>query len=342
MQDAKCFRSVCLKLAKSTMSHESYQSSFFIHLFHEASLAITVRVLLGVQLVHQASLLVRAGGRGRADTTRAGRVGARGSGILGSVVIGDRGLSGGVSTGAVDVEHARARLPGVGVTVCGTKLVVSSVGTMLVGATTFGAGQVGGTASTLATNVAALQGLGLAVELIPPHTRLAGDMTALPLELLDGDGWHSSSAVVLGLLVMNLMHRRGAVDNMRLDGLLLDHGLDVLVNVVVNVLASGGRSLSLSAGGRANLTSVLGQTKTSMLLGDSAIDPVMVTVTELFVLGVLVDVSVLLGENLSVLDRLDSGVVVLLVDLLVHGPVDLLVLSGLDMLVLNSGLNVLF
>lgn len=141
---------------------------------------------------------------------------------------------------------------------------------------------------------------------------------------------------------MDLMHRCGAVHDMGLDRLLVDDRLDMFVDVVVDMLSLGSWCLSLSAGGGANFAGMLGQTKTGMLLGDSTVDPVMIPVTELLVLGILVYVGVLLGEDLSVLDGLDCGVVMVLVNFLVHGPIDLLVLSGLDMLVLNGWLDVLF
>lgn len=52
-------------------------------------------------------------------------------------------------------------------------------------------------------------------------------------------------------------------------------------------------------------------------------------------------VGVLLGKNLAVEDRLDRGVVVVLVNLLVHGGLNLLVTGGLDGLVGHGGSNLL-
>lgn len=147
--------------------------------------------------------------------------------------------------------------------------------------------------------------------------------------------------MVLRFLVVNLVHGCSAVHHVGLNRLLINDGLHMLVDVVVDVFTLSSWCLGLSASGRANFASVLCQTKPSLLLRQNTIDPVMISVTELLVLGILVYMSMLLGENLSVLDRLDSGVVMILVDFLVHWSVNLLVLSGLNMLMLNGGFDML-
>lgn len=267
--------------------------------------------------------------------------------VLRSILVRDRSPSGGgVSTRSINVAKAGTRLTGLGMTMCRAKFIVSSVGSvssmLAVAACSLWAREVGGTASALSANETTLYRLRLAMELIPPHTCLSSNVTTLPLEFVNGDRWESSGAVVLRLMLVHLVHGCGAVHDMRLDCLLVDDRLNMLVDVVVHVLALRSRRLSLRAGGGANLTGMLGQTKTSMLLRECVLDPVVITVTELLVLGFLVDVGVLLRKDLSVLDRLDGSVVMLLVNLLVHWPVYLLMLGGLDVLVLNSGLDMLF
>lgn len=64
---------------------------------------------------------------------------------------------------------------------------------------------------------------------------------------------------------------------------------------------------------------------------------VIVTVLDVLVLDLAELVGVLLGENLLVLDWLDSGVVVVLVYLTVDGFLSLGMLGGADGLVLHGG-----
>jgi len=133
--------------------------------------------------------------------------------------------------------------------------------------------------------------------------------------------------------VVDLVDGDGGVGDVRLDGLLLDHGLDSLVDVVVLVLASDNRS-DLAGGGTLNLLG--GGFVASTLLGEASLDLVVATVLVAAVLNGD-DVGVVLsGKNLLVDDRLLSGVVVVLVNLLVDGRDVLLMLLPLDSLVLNG------
>lgn len=142
--------------------------------------------------------------------------------------------------------------------------------------------------------------------------------------------------------MVDFVHGCSAVHNVRLNRLLIDDWLHMLMDVVVNMFPLSSWCLGLSASGRANFAGVLCQTKPSLLLRQNTVDTVMVSVAKLFVLGILVYMSMLLREDLSVLDGLDSGVVMILMNFLVHWSVNLLVLSGLHMLMLNGGFDVLF
>jgi hypothetical protein len=72
-------------------------------------------------------------------------------------------------------------------------------------------------------------GLGLTLETI--DTLLASTKAAaLSAELLHAHSGESRRSVVLGLVVMNLVDGDGGVDDGWLDGLLLDDGLNGLVN----------------------------------------------------------------------------------------------------------------
>jgi hypothetical protein len=60
----------------------------------------------------------------------------------------------------------------------------------------------------------------------------AAENTALRLELVHGHGGQSSGLVVGGSVVVDLVNGDSGVYNIRLDNLLLDYGLDSLVDVL--------------------------------------------------------------------------------------------------------------
>lgn len=161
----------------------------------------------------------------------------------------------------------------------------------------------------------------------------ASKSSALGSELGHSHGRQSGGAVVSSLVVVNLVDRNGGVDNVGLDNLLLDHGLNGLVNVVVDVLTANGGSSALAVCGGIYAALIL---ESSLLFNEVPLSAVVVTVIKLAVLNSAELGSVLLGENLAVMNRLNSAVVVVLVNLLVDGGLDLLVCVGLDDLVLNS------
>jgi len=105
---------------------------------------------------------------------------------------------------------------------------------------------------------------------------------------------------------------------------------------VVHVLAADGGSYALALCGSLNAPLI---PELSLLLHQVPLDCVVVTVIELAVLDGTELGSVCLGEHLTVLDWLNSAVVVILVDLLVYCGVDLLVLVRLDRLVSDCGRN---
>jgi len=170
---------------------------------------------------------------------------------------------------------------------------------------------------------------GLALETVVAFLT-AGKDTTLSLELLKGDSGECRGGVVLGGVVVDLVDGDGGVDDVRLDGLLVHNGLDGLVDVVVDVLASNGRGdgLGVTLGTLDTLIAELGSLSLEAL-GDLAV----VAVLKLAVLDSSDVVVVLLGENLTVLDGLDRGVVMVLVNLLVNGGGDVLVTLPVDGLV---------
>lgn len=228
-------------------------------------------------------------------------------------------LTKGLATGGV----------GVGAGQTGARVGVASVRVGRAGDTSTSEASAGG--------VGATDSAGLTLEAVVTLLAASQDTTLL-LEVGHGDGRKSRGAVVLGSVVVDLVDRDGGVDNVRLDGLLVDNGLDGLVDVVVDVLTadSGGNRLGVNSLDLSALVS-----KLSSLGGEALLDLGVVTVLERAVLDGGKVVVVLLRKNLTVLDGLDGGVVVVLVNLLVDGSLDLLVLLELMALVGDSGSDLL-
>jgi len=179
-----------------------------------------------------------------------------------------------------------------------------------------------GTVSTLSTKSSTNRSW-LALELI--CTLLATtEVTTLRLELVQANSWKLSGSVVLGLVLVNLVDWDGGVNNGWLDSLLLDNWLDVLVYVVVNVLSSNGSTLNGLTLSLLDLTSGL---ELSGLSSKTLLYVVVISVCDFAVLNTGHLVGVLLWENLTILDRLNGGVVMILVDLTINGGLLLLELS---------------
>lgn len=100
----------------------------------------------------------------------------------------------------------------------------------------------------------------------------------------------------------------------------------------MDVLASDGGCNALALCGSLYAPLIL---ELSLLLYEIPLRGIVITVIELAVLNGTELGRVLLWQNLAVLNWLDSAVVVILVDLLVHCGVDFLVLVRLDCLVNN-------
>jgi len=174
--------------------------------------------------------------------------------------------------------------------------------------------------------------LGLADETVSALLA-TGEGTARLLELLHGNSGKSRGSVVLGGVVVDLVDGHGGVGDVRLNGLLLDHRLDGLVDVVVLVLASN-NGCDVAGGG--TLDSLDGVTVLGTLLCKASLNLVVAAVLVAAVLDGDDVVVVLLREDLLVEHRLLGGVVVVLVNLLVDGGDVLLVLLPLNGLVLDS------
>lgn len=138
--------------------------------------------------------------------------------------------------------------------------------------------------------------------------------------------------------MMSLMDRNSSMNNVRLDNLLLDDGLNMLVDVVVHSLTGDDGSGLLSSG---SVMSDRGIPVSSGVLLKSSLDVPLATMVELLVLHGSHVVMVLLGKDLLVCDGLHSCVVMMLVDLLVYSGLDLFMVDRLDMLLCDGTPNVL-
>lgn len=79
-------------------------------------------------------------------------------------------------------------------------------------------------------------------------------LSSLGLEVIHRHGRQGTGIMVLGSVVVNFVHWDSMMNDVGLDGLLVDNRLDGLVDVVVHVLATDGRldsasGLSLNTGG---------------------------------------------------------------------------------------------
>jgi len=168
---------------------------------------------------------------------------------------------------------------------------------------------------------------GSTIVLLVSVTLAASDQTTRLGELIKSLHGQSRNAVVLRGSVVGLVNWDNGVDNLWLYSLLVDDGLNSLMDMVMNVLTSDGRGSSsrmrcLSYGG-----SVLELTKFST---HPAVRLGLVIMSE-FALNLRQHVmDVLLGENLLVSNGLHSGVVVVLVDLSVDSLNSLLMFVRLD------------
>lgn len=107
---------------------------------------------------------------------------------------------------------------------------------------------------------------------------------------------------------------------------LVDYGLNVLMNMVVYMLARDGWCISSRL---LNRTTADGLILESGLLGfELVLDALMITVIMLFVLNRSYIGVMLFGQSLLMVDGLDGGMVMVLMNLLVDGSSDVLVRGG--------------
>jgi hypothetical protein len=153
----------------------------------------------------------------------------------------------------------------------------------------------------------------------------------LPLEIVYSDSRESRSSVVLGLVLVDFVDRNGGVDNGWLDSLLLHNWLDGLVDVVMDVLTCNSVVGSGGMLGGTNFAAVL---ELCCFGCETILYMFVVAVLDVAVLNTGNTVAVLLWENLPVLNGLNRGVVMILMDLTINGGSHILLSSWCDLLVL--------
>lgn len=99
-------------------------------------------------------------------------------------------------------------------------------------------------------------GRGAAIKLAELLCVLGLQAARLLYKLLQRLGRQDGVLVVHGLGRVHLVDGHRGVDGARLDGLLLNHGLDVLVDMVIDVLAHDGRRLRRRVAGVVSYTRV--------------------------------------------------------------------------------------
>jgi hypothetical protein len=140
--------------------------------------------------------------------------------------------------------------------------------------------------------------------------------------------------VVLGHGVVFLMDGNDRVNDFWSDSFLVNDWLDGLVNVMVYVLALDSRSCCCGMSGLVGMGGVL---ELGSLTFKYLTSLVVVAVVKFLVDGIFHDVVVLFREDLLMLDGLDCGVIVVLVDFLVDSFLHLLMAVGPDVLAGNGG-----
>jgi hypothetical protein len=138
--------------------------------------------------------------------------------------------------------------------------------------------------------------------------------------------------------VVAFMDGNSGVNDFWSDGLLVDDWLNRLMNMMVNVLALDSGCSGCCMSGFVGMGGVL---ELGSLTLESLASLVVIAVMELLVDHILHLVMVLFRENLLVLNRLDSGVVVVLVDLTIDSLGELLMARRFDVLVGDSWGNAL-
>lgn len=175
--------------------------------------------------------------------------------------------------------------------------------------------------------------LGIALEMIDTLSA-ASEGATMALELAQADGREGRRGMYSGRLLVHFVNGDRGVNHRGLDDLLLDYWLNGLVDVMMDMLAdnSGCRCLRADGPGLNMLVMEL-----STLLLETAADCGLVAFVQDPLLRVGNDSCVFLGEDDFVLDRLNGGMVMVLMNLAVDDGLDLLMFGLLDRFLDHGG-----
>lgn len=150
----------------------------------------------------------------------------------------------------------------------------------------------------------------------------AGQGSTLLLKVGHADGWESRSGVVLGIVVVDLVDGDGSVDNGGLNSLLLNDWLNGFVDMVMSMLSADGGKGRM---GLCRLPFNGAVVEMGTLLLQAVCNGSVLAVVMLMMLSGCMTMFVVFRQDLPILHRLDRGVVVILVDLMINSLLDLLV-----------------
>lgn len=166
----------------------------------------------------------------------------------------------------------------------------------------------------------------------------SGKSAAISFEFVHRHSWENGCSMVLGCVVMNLVDWYSGVDNFWLDSFLVNDRLDVFVDMMMHVFTLLHWYLGLCVLRVYNGPLI---PELSSFGLESFFDIALIAVAHFSVLHSSNVVGVLLGQNFPVSDWHDGRVVVVLVDLLVHGSDDILMASWLHSLVGHCRVDIL-
>lgn len=200
---------------------------------------------------------------------------------------------------------------------------------------TIAGGALGAVASlrVLDVGTSVLEDLGLALKGLLGGGRAAVESAAGSVKLVESHGGLDSLGVESGILLDALVDGRSGVDDCGLNNLTLEDGLDNLVDVVVTSLLGNDVTVLGAALAGQDMAAVL---ELGMLLVEQVLDLLLVAAAVLAILGGQGAVNVLLGENLAVGHRLDTSLIVVLVELPLELEIGPLPLGGANPLLHNG------
>jgi len=157
-------------------------------------------------------------------------------------------------------------------------------------------------------------------------------------EFAHADRGELGSVVVFGLIIVDFVDRNCGVYNRWLDSFLFHHRLNILMDMVVDMFPSNSwvcRRSMLSISNRASILEL------SLFGCKTFADVLIVAMLDIAVLYASNVVGMLFGKNLTVVDGLDRGMVVILVNLAINSSCGFLVLGTDNIFMLNGWIDFL-